>query len=46
MIGAYRSIGHHEETPSKILSPHKDATLSRLKELAFPMIRGIDLPKF
>lgn len=31
-MGAYRFIEHHKVTPSKILIPHKNATVSRIKE--------------
>lgn len=37
-MGAYRFIGHHKVTPNKILSPHKDATLSRIKEQEIVLI--------
>ncbi|WP_018577048.1 IS4 family transposase, partial [Legionella shakespearei] len=30
-IGAYRFINHHKITPTKILRPHREATLSRIK---------------
>jgi hypothetical protein len=37
-MGAYRFIGHHKVTPSKILSPHRDATLSRIKSQKIVLI--------
>jgi hypothetical protein len=37
-IGAYRFIGHHKVTPSKILSPHRDSTISRIKEQEIVLI--------
>ncbi|WP_026254029.1 IS4 family transposase [Legionella shakespearei] len=37
-MGAYRFIGHHKVTPSKILSAHRESTVSRIREQGIVLI--------
>jgi hypothetical protein len=37
-LGAYRFMNHHKVTPNKILSPHFESTLERIKAQAVVLI--------
>lgn len=37
-LAAYRFMSHHKITPNKLLTPHRDSTLSRIKEQEIVLI--------